>query len=100
MDSARRSQPPPMAMPWLLGVARHKLADHYRRRATRETLTVAEVPEVDPADTEALGAALRSLSGDPALAAGMAERGRARALRRPWSAAAGETLRVYAELLR
>jgi RNA polymerase sigma-70 factor (ECF subfamily) len=35
MDAARRPQPPPIAVPWLLGVARHKLA---------------EAPEVDPAD--------------------------------------------------
>jgi glycosyltransferase involved in cell wall biosynthesis len=54
---------------------------------------------VDPTDTEALAAALRSVCGDPALAAAMAARGRERALRRPWSAAAAETLRVYAELL-
>jgi RNA polymerase sigma-70 factor, ECF subfamily len=50
MDAARRPQPPAMGVPWLLGVARHKLADHYRRRQTRETLTVAEVPAVAPAD--------------------------------------------------
>jgi glycosyltransferase involved in cell wall biosynthesis len=54
---------------------------------------------VDPTDTAALAAALRSVCGDPALAAAMAARGRERALRRPWSAAAAETLRVYAELL-
>lgn len=50
MDAARRSPPPPLAVPWLLGVARHKLADHYRRRIDRATVTVAEVPERDPAD--------------------------------------------------
>ena len=38
-------------MPWLLGVARHKLADHYRRRHDRFSVPVAELPEpVDPAD--------------------------------------------------
>ncbi len=38
-------------MPWLIGVARHKLADHYRRRSDRFTVPVAELPEpVDPAD--------------------------------------------------
>ena len=38
-------------MPWLIGVARHKLADHYRRRADRLTVPVADLPEpVDPAD--------------------------------------------------
>uniref|UniRef100_UPI0035CC0791 RNA polymerase sigma factor n=1 Tax=uncultured Mycobacterium sp. TaxID=171292 RepID=UPI0035CC0791 len=30
MDAARKDDPPPIAVPWLLGVARHKLADHYR----------------------------------------------------------------------
>jgi len=54
---------------------------------------------VDPGDTEALGAAIRSLIDDPVLASTLAGRGRERARRRPWSAAAGETLRVYAELL-
>ncbi|WP_253861496.1 RNA polymerase sigma factor [Mycobacterium asiaticum] len=33
----------PIAIPWLLGVARHKLADHYRRR--RDPIPVAEAPE-------------------------------------------------------
>lgn len=54
---------------------------------------------VDPGDAEALGAALRSLIGDPALAATLAARGRERAGRRPWRAAAEETWKVYAELL-
>lgn len=48
MDAARRTEPPPVALPWLLGVARHKLADHYRRRHDRFTVPVAEPPE--PAD--------------------------------------------------
>jgi glycosyltransferase involved in cell wall biosynthesis len=54
---------------------------------------------VDPGDTEALGEAIRSLIENPALASTLAARGRERARRRPWSAAAEETLRVYAELL-
>lgn len=45
MDAARREPPPPMTMPWLIGVARHKLADHYRRRHDRFTVPVAELPE-------------------------------------------------------
>lgn len=41
--------PPPIGIPWLLGVARHKLADHYRRR--RDPVPVADPPEPDaPAD--------------------------------------------------
>lgn len=46
--AARAGDPPPIAMPWLMGVARHKLADHYRRR--RDPVPVADPPEpVDPA---------------------------------------------------
>lgn len=54
---------------------------------------------VDPDDTEGLGAAIRSLIDDPALASILAAKGRERARERPWSATAQETLRVYAELL-
>lgn len=50
MDAARKAEPPPIALPWLLGVARHKLADHYRRRHDRFTVPVAEMPE--PVDTD------------------------------------------------
>ena len=51
IDAARNSDPPPISVAWLLGVARHKLADHYRRRNDRMTMPVAELPEpVDVAD--------------------------------------------------
>jgi len=47
--AARAGDPPPIAMPWLMGVARHKLADHYRRR--RDPVPVADPPEPgDPPD--------------------------------------------------
>ncbi|MEQ6322919.1 sigma-70 family RNA polymerase sigma factor [Mycobacterium canetti] len=42
-NAAPTSDPPPMEIPWLIGVARHKLADHYRRR--RDPVPVAEPPE-------------------------------------------------------
>jgi RNA polymerase sigma-70 factor (ECF subfamily) len=45
MDAANRHEPPQLSVPWLIGVARHKLADHYRRRHDRLTDPVAEVPE-------------------------------------------------------
>jgi RNA polymerase sigma-70 factor (ECF subfamily) len=32
----RRDDSPPVSTPWLVGVARHKLADHWRRRAREE----------------------------------------------------------------
>ncbi|MFB1295551.1 RNA polymerase sigma factor [Mycobacterium sp. pW049] len=48
MDAARKPSPPQISVPWLIGVARHKLADHYRRR---HSVPVAEIPEpTDPAD--------------------------------------------------
>ncbi|MCV7256013.1 MULTISPECIES: RNA polymerase sigma factor [Mycobacteriaceae] len=48
MDAARKPSPPPVTVPWLIGVARHKLADHYRRRVSVPT---ADVPETtDPVD--------------------------------------------------
>lgn len=51
MDAARKQEPPPLTVPWLIGVARHKLADHYRRRHDRFSTPVAELPEpVDAAD--------------------------------------------------
>jgi RNA polymerase sigma-70 factor (ECF subfamily) len=45
MDAARKDDPPPIAIPWLLGVARHKLADHYRRGQHRLAVPVADPPE-------------------------------------------------------
>jgi len=55
MDAARKPDPPPVGVPWLLGVARHKLADHYRRRSDRFSVPVAELPddsEIDRWDAE------------------------------------------------
>jgi RNA polymerase sigma-70 factor, ECF subfamily len=46
MDAARKDTSPTISVPWLLGVARHKLADHYRRRHDRFTVPVAELPDV------------------------------------------------------
>jgi RNA polymerase sigma-70 factor, ECF subfamily len=51
MDAARKPDPPQISIPWLIGVARHKLADHYRRRHDRLSVPVAELPEpVEPLD--------------------------------------------------
>ena len=51
MDAARKQNPPSISVPWLIGVARHKLADHYRRRHDRFSVPVAEPPEHVPTDT-------------------------------------------------
>lgn len=36
VDAVRRDNPPTISVPWIIGVARHKLVDHWRR-LTRET---------------------------------------------------------------
>ena len=53
MDAVRKATPPPISVPWLIGVARHKLADHYRRRHDRFTVPVAELPEAPVDDWDA-----------------------------------------------
>lgn len=34
--AAGRPEPPPVSVPWLIGVARHKLIDHWRKQAREE----------------------------------------------------------------
>jgi RNA polymerase sigma-70 factor (ECF subfamily) len=36
VDAVRSDNPPPISTPWLVGVARHKLADHWRRKARED----------------------------------------------------------------
>ncbi|HUR73214.1 MAG TPA: sigma-70 family RNA polymerase sigma factor [Sporichthya sp.] len=36
VDAVRRPDPPPLDIAWLIGVARHKLVDHWRRLAREE----------------------------------------------------------------
>jgi RNA polymerase sigma-70 factor (ECF subfamily) len=54
VDAARRADPPPMSTAWAVGVARHKLVDHWRRQARDERrfqLLAEEVPgPVEPWD--------------------------------------------------
>jgi RNA polymerase sigma-70 factor (ECF subfamily) len=55
VDAVRRADPPPIDLPWAIGVARHKLVDHWRRQARddrRLRLLVETTPEsVEPWDT-------------------------------------------------
>jgi RNA polymerase sigma-70 factor (ECF subfamily) len=46
VDTVRRESPPPISTAWLIGVARHKLVDHWRRlaREERSLSAVAEDP--------------------------------------------------------
>ena len=55
-------------LPWLYGIARHKLFDHYRREARRGTVDAVEEAEVDRLgeDRERVLGALTSRSSDAA----------------------------------
>jgi RNA polymerase sigma-70 factor (ECF subfamily) len=60
-EAVGREQPPPVSVPWIVGVARHKLVDHWRRefREQRSLRAVADdAPPEDPWDVrlDALGA--------------------------------------------
>jgi RNA polymerase sigma-70 factor, ECF subfamily len=50
VDAVRRAVAPPVSVGWLVGIARHKLADHWRRQAREQrTLRAAAAdPSVDP----------------------------------------------------
>jgi len=52
VDAARRDDPPVMTIPWMVGVARHKLVDHWRRKARdeRRLRALADVDADAPAD--------------------------------------------------
>lgn len=58
VDAARRLDPPPMDTAWLIGVARHKLVDHWRRAAREEggLRAIGESPVVDDPWEEQLDA--------------------------------------------
>jgi RNA polymerase sigma-70 factor (ECF subfamily) len=53
VDAVRRDQPPHVTIGWLVGVARHKLADHWRQQ-TREERRLRAVAS-DPRQTPAVG---------------------------------------------
>jgi RNA polymerase sigma-70 factor (ECF subfamily) len=45
VDAVRRESPPPISVGWLIGVARHKLVDHWRRLAREERTLSAVVDD-------------------------------------------------------
>jgi RNA polymerase sigma-70 factor (ECF subfamily) len=69
-DAARRPDTPPLDVGWLIGVARHKLADHWRGRAReqRNLRAVATDPTVDAATVDPWGTRLDALRAQTALA--------------------------------
>lgn len=48
--ATRRSSNEGVSIPWIVGVARHKLVDHWRRRARDERLLAAVASDEDPDD--------------------------------------------------
>lgn len=49
VDAVRRNAVPELTVAWLIGVARHKLVDHWRRRERDDRVT-DEIGTSDPAD--------------------------------------------------
>jgi RNA polymerase sigma-70 factor (ECF subfamily) len=57
VSSCRKADTPPVSVAWLIGVARHKLADHWRRREREERgLRLIQEPDVTDPWTEELDA--------------------------------------------
>ena len=56
VDAVRGEEPPALSVPWIVGVARHKLVDHWRRQARDERRLRALVddnpPPEDPWDVQ------------------------------------------------
>jgi RNA polymerase sigma-70 factor (ECF subfamily) len=52
VDAIQRGHAPPPSTPWLIGIARHKLVDHWRREARQErylrSLATSEPEHEDP----------------------------------------------------
>jgi RNA polymerase sigma-70 factor, ECF subfamily len=48
VDAVRRVPPTSVSVPWLVGVARHKLVDHWRARAREERGLALVPPEPEP----------------------------------------------------
>lgn len=55
VDAVRKPDPPPVSVGWLIGVARHKLVDHWRRQG-REDSRLRAVAD-DPAHPAAVASA-------------------------------------------
>jgi RNA polymerase sigma-70 factor (ECF subfamily) len=67
VTAAQRSGSSDVSMPWLMGVARHKLIDHWRRRSREERLLAAVADETDEPECEPFDAHLDRLRADDVL---------------------------------
>jgi RNA polymerase sigma-70 factor, ECF subfamily len=71
VDAVRKERPPPLSTGWLIGIARHKLVDHWRRLAREErTLSaVADDPTLHPRSDDPWDAQLDALQAHETLQA-------------------------------
>jgi RNA polymerase sigma-70 factor, ECF subfamily len=67
VDALRRHDPPAVSTPWLVGVARHKLVDHWRRQA-REERGLRKLEGAAPATADGWEARLDGLAAQAVLA--------------------------------
>lgn len=51
VDAVRRERPPTLSTAWLIGVARHKLADHWRRQA-RDDRRLEALADLEPTSSD------------------------------------------------
>jgi RNA polymerase sigma-70 factor (ECF subfamily) len=68
VDAVRRNQAPAISTAWLIGIARHKLVDHWRRQA-REERGLRSVARDEPTSEDPWEAQLDALRAHAALAA-------------------------------
>lgn len=68
-DAVCRPRPPHLDVAWLIGVARHKLADHWRRQAREQRNLRAVATERTPEDDDPWDAHLDALRAEQTLAA-------------------------------
>ncbi len=66
--AAQRSGDGDVSIPWLMGVARHKLIDHWRRRSREERLLDAVADNAEPEGQQPFDAHLDRMRADEVLA--------------------------------
>ena len=67
VDAVRAAPSPPLTTGWLIGVARHKLSDHWRRQAREERTLRAVAAEPDPDSDDPWDARLDALRAQDVL---------------------------------
>jgi len=67
VDAVRREDPPPMSIAWVIGVARHKLVDHWRREA-RDRRRLQALADTTPDSADPWDAQLEAVRAQETLA--------------------------------